>query len=583
MEPFLKSLTLTNFRSYSGTHRVAQFPLGLISVEGRNHDEGFISNAAGKSSLLHAISWSLYGALSTGTPKDALVSRGAAEVSTELECRDLVIKRSKRTGSPEKMTFWTPGSGWVDLDLRDTQARLELYLRLPRRIFFASSWIDREAGAMQLLLATPSDRLKIMQEVFSEDRYKTLAKDAKTYRGARDQALLKHQQEIGSSRAKREELVQIMQSVEQRLYSEQRKSAEEHQAQVAALRAKYEAERAKLERLNQEETNLRRNYPQIGRANSTQIELSRTDAEIRQLEAFLVGKTPGEEGFCPTCKQKLTKDAAHSVLEQRQEAAGRIERLRGRRTELSRVVTEATETERRLTQLAVDKAPYAAVVANLQQELTTLARTAPGTDTLQVLQDQIVSYRERIVQAEVAETVMQIQTGFFAEAVEIAAEWERAFSPKGIPNLLLDRLRSSLQVYTRDYLYRMCGGKYAVSFPVSDNGFDISVRTAVGVTELGAFSRGERWRINLALIAAFRQSLQQMYPSRLGFVVLDDCKDALDDAGNTRLYELARMLAKEVPHVFIAAPQALTEMEDGPRIVVEKRADCSKIVEVRLG
>ena len=73
-----------------------------------------------------------------------------------------------------------------------------------------------------------------------------------------------------------------------------------------------------------------------------------------------------------------------------------------------------------------------------------------------------------------------------------------------------------------------------------------------------------------------------MYPSRIGFAVLDDVSDALDDAGEVRLYELANLIARDVPHVFVAAPQALSELESGPRIVVEKRADCSKIVEVRM-
>jgi hypothetical protein len=161
-----------------------------------------------------------------------------------------------------------------------------------------------------------------------------------------------------------------------------------------------------------------------------------------------------------------------------------------------------------------------------------------------------------------------------------ALHWEEGFSPKGIPNYLLDKMRESLKKYSREVLYGLVGLKYQLTFPVSDSGFPIGLAASNGVTNIMALSGGERWRVNMALIAGFQKSLLQMYSPRISVTCLDDVLSALDDVGEVQVQDLAELIARQQDHVFVAVPR-LPSIVKGNLIKVRKEQDISRVVEVR--
>lgn len=120
----LHSITLTNFRSYRGTHEF-EFPTtdGLYFLTGKNLATPALgSNGAGKSTFLDAITWALFGRTTRGLKAAEAVSWGAvsAAVTVELTVGDRrgLIKRTQR-----------PNGLWLDGKPVD-QVELQKFLRL---------------------------------------------------------------------------------------------------------------------------------------------------------------------------------------------------------------------------------------------------------------------------------------------------------------------------------------------------------------------------------------------------------------------------------------------------------------------
>ena len=82
----LKWIELNNFKSYRGIHKV-QFPerAGLYSITGKNLlNPRLGANAVGKSTLLDAIFWALYGKTPRGLRANEVITRGQQTATVTL-------------------------------------------------------------------------------------------------------------------------------------------------------------------------------------------------------------------------------------------------------------------------------------------------------------------------------------------------------------------------------------------------------------------------------------------------------------------------------------------------------------------
>lgn len=102
----LHAITLTNFRSYKGTHKF-EFPcaVGLYYLTGKNLAQPALgANGAGKSTFMDAITWALYGRTTRGLKASDILSwhvDKGAQVVIELTVGDArhTIKRSQKPNS----------------------------------------------------------------------------------------------------------------------------------------------------------------------------------------------------------------------------------------------------------------------------------------------------------------------------------------------------------------------------------------------------------------------------------------------------------------------------------------------------
>lgn len=142
-------------------------------------------NGAGKSSLLEAIAWSIWGKSRAASEDDTIYS-GEKEVRVDFtfamqdQVYRVIRRRVRGQSSSLEFQIETP-SGFRSLTgkgLRATQQILLDYLKLDYDTFINSAYL-RQGGADEFALRSPAERKQILADLLKLDRYDQLSERAK--------------------------------------------------------------------------------------------------------------------------------------------------------------------------------------------------------------------------------------------------------------------------------------------------------------------------------------------------------------------------------------------------------------------
>ncbi len=170
-------LSLTHFLSYQQAS---------LNFEGLQTACICGANGAGKSSLLDAITWALWGE-SRAQSEDDLIHTGATEARVDFQflsqgqrCR---VIRSRVRGNPSALEFQiadSPGDfrPLTERHTRATQQAICNHLRMDYETFINSAYL-RQGRADEFTLKRPSERKQILAEILSLGQYDDLADRAR--------------------------------------------------------------------------------------------------------------------------------------------------------------------------------------------------------------------------------------------------------------------------------------------------------------------------------------------------------------------------------------------------------------------
>ncbi|NTV63449.1 MAG: SMC family ATPase, partial [Oscillochloris sp.] len=191
------SLVIQNFMCYRGGDDSADLRLSLdgvhvVCLSGEN--------GAGKSALLDAITWALWG--EARTPDDDLIAQGESEMRVELTFqlgdqlyrvtrrRQRGSSSGKRGGTSSGKTFLDlqvqNGAGWkpiAEATVRETQGRIADLLRMSYTTFINASFL-LQGRADEFTARTPAERKQVLAEILDLGEYQVL--EAKARERARD-------------------------------------------------------------------------------------------------------------------------------------------------------------------------------------------------------------------------------------------------------------------------------------------------------------------------------------------------------------------------------------------------------------
>ena len=211
-------LTLKNFLSYRDA---------TLNFRGLHTACICGANGAGKSSLLEAITWVVWGKSRVAT-EDDIINGGAKSVRVDFDfsCNGQVYRaiRSRTRGRSSSLEFQveTKAGNFRSITakgLRATQEEIIACLKLDYDTFINSAYL-RQGRADEFMLRRPSDRKQILADLLKLDRYEKLAvkaKDmAKEYKGKIEQ-LKQSLEPLAAELSKRKEIATELKQVTQEL------------------------------------------------------------------------------------------------------------------------------------------------------------------------------------------------------------------------------------------------------------------------------------------------------------------------------------------------------------------------------
>lgn len=369
------SISISGFLSYRDPVEIDFTLFELACISG--------ANGAGKSSLLDAITWALFG--QARKRDDSLINTqsNTAEVSLTFAYEQNVYRvlRSKTREKTMLLEFQlsqdggaVPGKGnpnsgrWKSLtghSLRETEAVIEKTLRLDYDTFVNASFF-LQGKADQFTQQRPGDRKRILGSILGLEIWETYRQGAFERRrsvedeiGGLDGQLREINQELGEENARRLRLSQL--ETDLKRSSQERRSHErlvENMRKIAAALAEQEkAVEAQKRYLESARRNLGEQEARLASRRAEQETYAGLVARSAEIEAAYASWT-----------------AARQELERQEEIAGRFRQQEKRRDEPRRLIQEEQASLQKELQLLVDRgADLKAMLGEIEALQTQLA------------------------------------------------------------------------------------------------------------------------------------------------------------------------------------------------------------------
>jgi len=201
-----------------------------------------------------------------------------------------------------------------------------------------------------------------------------------------------------------------------------------------------------------------------------------------------------------------------------------------------------------MEELIIRKAEVQTVLDKIEEANSSIANIKTNTNwigkEIQKLEEsdydksQLENHRKRKLELEVSIQQNQLTIIDLDSQIEVYTFWKGAYSPSGIPSMLIDEAIPFMNKKVVDYLDKMTNGRYIVSFDTlaSTKAGEFRDKISVHVldTHTGANSRvqlsgGQTRIIDIATILTLGDLQSNMQSVKFNILLFDEIFDALDD------------------------------------------------------
>jgi exonuclease SbcC len=339
------------------------------------------SNGAGKSSLLEAITWAIWGQ-SRAASEDDIIYTGAKEVRVDFifssNQHNYRVIRTRHRGQSSSLEFQvTTPNGFRTLTergLRATQQLILEHIKLDYETFINSAYL-RQGRADEFMLKRPTERKEILAELLKlnqydelEERAKDLSRSFKAQAEQLEQNLQSSETQLQQRQAIACQLSQLETQVNQlqqaqafdniQLQSLQviQHQQQTWQQQLSFLRQQHQNLNQDSDRLQQERSSLQSQLSALAELLSQEREIKAGYEQYQHLQTQ-------EEIFAAKFQESTRAQQQHSLLQQEllqqinqirselQRAEGQLAALQQQEQEVQQAVSKSTEVEAGLAQL----------------------------------------------------------------------------------------------------------------------------------------------------------------------------------------------------------------------------------------
>lgn len=597
---------------------------GLVLVQGLNQDNGSASsNGSGKSSLLDALCWGLYGETARGVPANQVVRNGAkkARVSVTFvtDSGQTCVVQRERSKTKSNLTFHieTP-TGSVPLTAgtdKLTQQEITRMLGASYEVFRSAVYIGQEQ--MPDLPGMTDKRLKelieeaagvgVIEAAYAEARaeHKELGGKVELV----EAGLAAIEANITRLVAEREDLQakvtawNVERNTRIRLADQEAKDIAIEMSNLMAagsgitaplptIKAALAAVEAKIAGFTTAQTEERRLDRELAEANRQRVTADSKAAlarsQVQEIEEAIEAIKASEGKMCNHCGEPMS---AHGVASALATATARRAKLSGAAAGAAAAAAtaaagvaaaEAALAAHRATMGDPSKLQSQAMTlraairkheAHETQVLEVQGRLSRQTTVVEAIRAEINPYDTLVIakRAAVEKTVeerVEAQKGLEVarQALEEAAEVVQVFSPAGVRAQVLDRVTPYLNDRTAAYLSLLSDGALGANWTtlVKTAKGDLKEQFAIEISHpagegFAGLSGGEKRKIRLACGMALQDLVASRASKPFLLWVLDECDEALDDAALERLMAILNEKAREKGTVLVISHHSLTD------------------------
>lgn len=402
------------------------------------------SNGAGKSSLLEAIAWAVWGQ-SRATTEDDLIHLGEREAQVDFlfvsrQCLYRIIRTHQR-GQATSLEFQiATGQDFsapsfrslTERKLRATQQKILSHLKLDYDTFINSAYL-RQGRADEFMLKRPTERKQLLAELLKLDQYDQLAERAKDLaRQCKGQAMLLEKNLVGlEAQLEQQAAIAAEQTQLEATIAElqTQQQAETQKCQhLQALQAQRQTWQEKRLWLQEQQQTLHQDRQQL------QDQLRAAQRQLQGLQALDTQEAQILEGYQTFQDLQAQDDRQNQVFQAYQVAQERRQHLQQQ---------QAHQMQQLQSQLQHQQAQLAALQEQMQQLEQVLARRPEIEAALAQLQqartalqglDQLQTQVHPLLQRQ-----QQLQSQFQVQTSRLSARLEELQNTVG--NLQIQRSR----------------------------------------------------------------------------------------------------------------------------------------------
>jgi DNA repair exonuclease SbcCD ATPase subunit len=292
-----------------------------------------------------------------------------------------------------------------------------------------------------------------------------------------------------------------------------------------------------------------------------------------------IDRWDGLKGKCPTCEQTVPRTL---VVRSQREAIARRDEAQGDVDELRRAEAALGESLRGLSEPSPPDLPELAEAREQLQawreELRAWVGTVEGLETasdaarreLERAEGQRASVEERIENLRESLRVAQEEDAEKQAQADRLEFWVEGFGPGGVRSFLIENEIPEINRVATGYAQRLLGNGASVRLSATRQLKGGGEREELGVeavipgctiTYAGA-SKGQRKRLDLALLLAFREIVGRRFAKSFDQLFADELFDGLDDAGEDAVVEMLREISVNCPVTLVTHSDVLKAAAD---------------------
>lgn len=577
----ITTLNVQNFLSFGKV--VFDFQnQGLVLVEGDNRDdESAKSNGSGKSAMIDALVWCLFGTTLRGYENDEVVNRKVGEdclVSVVIEVNDetFVVQRARRHSKAKNSLRVTDSEGDVSGPSNmETQEVVEKLIGCSLRTFL-SSVVFGQDSAYRFSSLTDKAQKEILDEVLGVERF-SAACDAARAQAAVVSARL---DVVNRDLEKANEAHDVAESEEADLQEKNERYAAEHVEKFAEERRKLKVAKDWIKKNSADHTDKHKLVVEKAQKQVTVVEKA-VDAcrkevmSAKELRAVAkvkvddlrahVKKHEALAGDCPTCGQNIDAMQRDRVVDDFRKklkpAEAAFAKVDAAVAEIDEQLAEATRklTDARGTVFSAQKALNEAIAETAN--LTSWRRRAADHEArIAELAEETNPYSALVKKAAARRAKHEAEVNIFAKEVEaqeavlkLAKFWVDAFGARGLRSLLLDSSLPVLNEEAARVSRAVTGGAISIEFSATSDlksgksidRFEVRVDNKHGAASYLGNSAGEKAKVDLCVGLALQRLVASRSSSSFNVCFFDEVFDHLDAAAHERVVEVLSEIDKE--------------------------------------